>query len=83
MSESLFEFAAKEERIAAFGSSATLAIKAGELHSLFRALRAIAANAESWHADEAGKDRALAVIAGWARQPSTVPLGVGNKDARV
>lgn len=37
------------------------------------ALAAIAANAESWHGDDAAKGRALAVIAGWARNPTTIP----------
>ena len=42
-----------------------------------KALDAIADNARSWHGDDAAKGRALAVIWGWARDPSTVPEGLG------
>ena len=79
--KSLFEFSPYEDRIRHFGASSTVAIKAGEARKLLRALRAIAANAEAHHAGEDGKARALAVIAGWARQPSTVPPGTGIENA--
>jgi hypothetical protein len=43
------------------------------------ALEVIARNAESWHGPESegtGAARALAVIAGWARDPSTIPAAL-------
>jgi hypothetical protein len=51
---------------------------AQEFHRMKYALGAIASNAESWHGNgEEGPRRALAVIAGWARDPATVPVGIG------
>jgi hypothetical protein len=46
------------------------------VQSLEAALKAVTFNAESWHAGEDGCRRALAVIAQWASDPSSVPEGV-------
>jgi hypothetical protein len=42
------------------------------------ALRVIGDNAGAWHGGEAAKARALTVIAGWARDPSSIPVALAS-----
>lgn len=54
---------------------------AARLSEAEKALEAIARNAEDWHGpppEDSGHVRALAVIAGWARDPSSVPLALSG-----
>lgn len=56
------------------GSASRRKADAARIELLEEALGAIHANAASWHGNgEKGPRRALAVIAGWAADPSSIP----------